>query len=116
MVVRRPLVHIDGEMAELPSGDTLPGSGGSLVWSSATVTVPGPKGQFEHVETVIDAAVVPSSVIMMKLAPVTHDDENSPEMVVVEEMVATPGTGQFEVLLTFNELHSGPIKVQYQVS
>lgn len=33
MAERRPLVIVDGDILELPSGDTLPGAAGSLTWT-----------------------------------------------------------------------------------
>lgn len=117
MVARRAVVLVEGELSELPTTDTLQGvGGGSLVWISATLNLAAGRGVFEHYQTITDAAVLPASVIQIKLSPVSANDENDPELLGLEEIVATPGTGQFDVVATFTELHSGPIKVQYQVS
>lgn len=36
MAERRPLVIVGGEVTELPSGDTLPGGGSGLTWTTVT--------------------------------------------------------------------------------
>ena len=64
-----------------PGADGATGPAGSPPpWAAATVTVPGPAGQFEYRQTVAAAAVTPASIIALKLAPAQDADENDPEL------------------------------------
>jgi hypothetical protein len=78
--------------------------------------VPGPAGRFEHRQTVAAAAVTPASIIAIKLAPAQDTDENDPELADVAALVAVPGTGSFDVVMTFPTPHSGPFNLHYQVT
>lgn len=59
--------------------------------------------------------MTPASIIAIKLAHTTADDENEPELLDVVTLVAIPGTDAFDALLTFPTPHSGPIKLHYQI-
>jgi hypothetical protein len=88
--------------------------GGGGTWNPITVTIPSPKDQ--HRQTIVDAAVTLTSVIELMLAPVPDTDENSPDMMDLILMHAIPGTGTFDVLITFSVATSGPIKLLYRRS
>lgn len=97
-----------------PTGPTGP-AGPVAPWFSATLNLPDGRGVFEHRQTITDAGVSPSSIILVKLAHVVDADENDPEFLAVEELLATPASGSLEVLATFAELTSGPVKIHYQI-
>lgn len=100
-----------------PAGPTGPTGPAASPWVSTTMSIPSTLGgRFEDRETITAAGVTPSSVINIKLAPALDTDENDPEMIDLESLVAIPGTGQFEIIATFGSPHSGLIKLQYQVS
>lgn len=86
-------------------------------WTATTITVPGTLGgRREYRETITLAGVTASNSIAIKLAPALDTDENDPEMLDVVTLVAIPGTGTFDALITFDHPHSGVIKLQYQVT
>ena len=91
-----------------------PGSGNP--WLIGTITLPDKQGVYEYRETISYAGALPSDTILIKLAHTQDSDENDPEMVGLETLIATPGTDSFEVLVTFTERHSGPLKLHYQVN
>ena len=43
-------------------------------------------------------------------------DENDPELIDIVALVAIPATDAFDVLATFSTLHSGEIKLNYEVN
>lgn len=79
------------------------------------MNLPSPVGVFEHYETVVDAAVLPTSRIAVILAGTTDEDENSNEMLDLATLAANPGTGTFDIVATFHQLTAGPVLVHYQV-
>jgi hypothetical protein len=92
-------------------------SGGSgAAWVAASLTVSDGKGAFEVSTTVASVGVTPASVILTKLAPALDTDENDPELLSLDTLIAVPGTDQFTLLATFRELTSGIIKIQYQIA
>lgn len=80
-----------------------------------TITLPGFRGAFEHTETVAVAGVSASDRIMLALAPHLDTDENGHDMLDVKTLAANAGTDTIEVVATFSELTSGPIKLIYKV-
>lgn len=82
-----------------------------FVSGSATLTLTS--ACFEHEETVTATGVTGSSLVDVWLAPAADSDENSPDMVDLVSLAATPGTGQITVLAAFSESTSGPIKIQW---
>lgn len=81
---------------------------------TATITVPAP-GRYEHRETVVDVDVTGSSTIMVAIGAHADTDENEPDLLSVLSLAAVPGSGSFDVLITFSERHSGPINLLYTV-
>ena len=74
----------------------------------ATITVA--KG-FEAYETVAAAGVTAGMSVGVFLAPVTDDDENTPELLDVAAMSAEAGTDQITITAAFSTLTSGPVKM-----
>lgn len=98
--------------------DSATAAGGG-VSGGVTVTVPQlirGAGASEHRETVALAGVTPSSRIALSFASHTDDDENDPELLDVTMLAASAGTDAFDVILTFANPTSGPIKLNYQVT
>ena len=91
-------------------------TGAGAAWTAAIITLPAGMGAFEARTTIVSAGVTTSSVILTKLAPALDTDENDPEFLSLDTLIALPGTGAFEILITFRELTSGPIKLQYQIA
>lgn len=91
---------------------------GSVTWNLTTITLPDKGGVFEWKQTIVNALVTPSSTIDIKLAPARDDQflEYDPQFTEISSIVATPNTGSFDVSITFRELHSGPINLQYTVN
>jgi hypothetical protein len=69
----------------------------------------------EHTETVAFAGVVGSDRVALSIAPHADTDENDPQMLSIEAMSASAGTGQITVDIAFAELTAGPIKLHAQV-
>jgi hypothetical protein len=90
--------------------------GAGAAWVSASLTIPGGRGAFEVSAVVASVGVTTSSIILTKLAPALDTDENDPEMLSLDTLIAIPGTDQFTLLATFRELTSGIIKTHYQVA
>ena len=93
-------------------------TGGGAAWVLVTVTLPSGPGVYEWRQTIANAGVTPTSVIQLKAAPAPEADnlEYDPEFIDITSMTALPAAGSFDVILTFRELHSGPINLQYQVN
>lgn len=110
MAVRRPLVNISGITQELPVGDTLPGAGGSLSFSSVTVSVP--TAQFGSAFVTVSAAgVTPTSKIICFLVPNSdYDADDLNELSVT----ATPLTDNIEFSLS--DHLGGPIVGSLDIS
>lgn len=115
MVLRRPLVHVNGRVKELPPGDTLPGAGGSAPWNTLTVIIPGFRGAYEYEEVIAAAGVTTVDYISLMLAPTTDDDENAPDGLALQSLYAVAGVDAFTVRLTFAEPTSGPIKLLWRI-
>jgi hypothetical protein len=98
----------------LGSGDVTISSAG-VTWTSAVLNIPNGVGFFEYTQTISDVSVLPTSVVLLKLSNVLDVDENDPELLSLQVLNATPATGSFEVLATFTEKTSGPIKIHYTV-
>jgi hypothetical protein len=92
--------------------------GGGAAWIAMTVTLPSGAGVYEWRQTIVNAGVTPTSVIPIKTAPANDTDylEYDPEFTDILSLTALPQAGSFDVVLTFRELHSGPINLQYQVT
>ena len=81
------------------------------------MTVAGPSGgSFEWSQTVSAVGVTPSSRVSLDLAPVTDSAENSPEMLNVTALSASPGTDQITVTITFSTLTRGPIDLLWSAN
>jgi hypothetical protein len=93
-------------------------TGGGAAWIAVTVTLPSGAGVYEWRQTIVNAGVTSTSVIPVKPAPANDTDylEYDPEFTEILSMTALPAAGSFDVVLTFRELHSGPINLQYQVN
>lgn len=87
----------------------------SVFSGTSTVTIPTtlPAGWFEHEETVAATGVTASMKIIPSVAPHLDTDENAEDMLDLLSISATPGTAQITFKLSFSELTSGPIKVNY---
>jgi hypothetical protein len=72
-----------------------------------------PRGRFEHEETVAATGITGSMKIIPSLAPHLDTDENSEDMLDLLSISATPSTAQITFKLSFSELTSGPIKINY---
>ena len=116
MAVRRPLVLIDGQLAVLPAGDSLPGSGGGGGLVLSQIVLPVSTVVREEAEVVVlDAAISPSSVLMVFLVP---NDDNDAGSLADDQMqvAATPEAGQIRFTLTGIGPFVGPFTVNYGVS
>lgn len=78
---------------------------------SATITVAD--NAIEDTQTVTATGVTSSNVVSVWLAPHTDDDENSPELLDIAALQATPGTDQLTITAAFLTPTSGPIKLQW---
>jgi hypothetical protein len=93
---------------------TPPGGGGSADIKEAIITVPY-NGFRRQVATVVDAAVSPSSQIMVGWGAIQNTDENDPEFCDAS-FFAIPGTGQFDVVVyCARDIIGGTYKINYQV-
>jgi hypothetical protein len=93
----------------------VPGSGGGAS-GLATITVPGPAGQFEHTETVAAVGVTPANRVHLSIGAHLDTDENANDMLDIATLVGIPGTDQIEIIATFTARTSGPIKLNYMVT
>jgi hypothetical protein len=109
-----------GDVQELTLGAGLGMTGtvlsASPTWTSITANLPSGAGVFEHEQTVTDATVTASSRILLQLDVGLDTDENQAEGITLASMQAYPAAGSFVLNMQFPELHSGPIKLSYQVN
>lgn len=80
---------------------------------SGTATITVPANSFEDTETVAATGVTGASRVNVWLAPHDDSDENSPELLDIAAMQATPGSGTITVTMAFLTKTSGPIKLQW---
>lgn len=92
----------------------VPGGGESSISGVATVTVPSP-GRFEHEQAVAVPGVVNTDNIIVSLSSHLDSDENSEDALDISSFGATAGTNTILFKLSFTELTSGPIKINYMV-
>lgn len=109
---------ISGTNIKTVNGTTLLGSGNvsvssNLTVKSGTVTISKNGGAFEHEQTITDADVSTSSFVNAWLASGLSTDENEAEMIDLKTISTIPGTGNFNVKLSFSEKTYGPIKFNY---
>ena len=88
-------------------------AGGTGIGGTVTITPPGPLGVFEHIHTVAAAGVTPTSRLTVDLAPAPDSAENDPEMLDVQSLWASPGTGQITIGITFAAPTAGPILINW---
>lgn len=89
------------------------GGGTTVLSGTALLTVPGPRGQFEHEETVAASGVTGSMRVFPSIAPHADTDENSEQALDVLAMAGEPGSGTITFRLAFGALTSGQIKINY---
>lgn len=92
------------------------GGGGGGAVSSATITLPSGMGVLEHYQTITNGAVSGSSRINIWLAATTADDENEIDTIDLVAISAIPGTGTFDIVVTFSQPMSGVINLNYMVT
>ncbi len=90
-----------------------PGTNASVLRGVVEVTLPSGGGVLEHTQTVAAEGVTTGSVISVSLAPHNDVDENSPELLDLSSISATPLTNQLAVTLTFATRTSGVVKLAY---
>lgn len=113
MAVKKAIVlGTDGLPQQLQAGDTLFGAGGASITETVVVA---PYGSMLARVTVVDAAISPSSKIIVDWGAVTDFDENDPETCPVS-MRAIPGTGQFDVVLSAMRPFGGALRLNYLAS
>ncbi len=113
MATRRPLVIVDGQVQELPSGDIVSGAGsGAIALASVTLdfgSVPTDSKAF----SITDAAVTTLSKVVMVASP--DGDEYEMDGFSCAAHCAVNGT-----ILAYIHAHPGPVsgtrKFQYLVS
>lgn len=86
---------------------------GTAIAALAVVVFPDGRGTYERTETIVDAAVLPSTVILASLAAGSDTDENTPELLSPCTISTVSDTGSFDVTLVFSERTSGPVKLNY---
>jgi len=67
-------------------------------------------------ETIAAVGITASSRVQIWLAPEDDSLENSPELLDLVSLTATPGTDTLSVLITFSERTSGPINLLWSAS
>jgi hypothetical protein len=102
-------------IADVTGLQTALDSKSSVFSGTSIVTIPTslPRGRFEHEETVAATGITGSMKIIPSLAPHLDTDENSEDMLDLLSISATPSTAQITFKLSFSELTSGPIKINY---
>lgn len=88
-----------------------PAAGSTPLSGTATVTVAA--NRYEHSEAVTATGMTAAKKVVCSLAPTADTDENSPEMLDLVALSATPGTDTLTVALTFAEPSSGPVLVNW---
>lgn len=104
-------LRADGSWAA-PAGG---GGGSALPWNAVVVTV-DLRGSYQHEQTIADASIVAGDVIDIRLDDCDVDDENEPDMLDLILMRAKAGTGTVEIVLTFLQRTSGPVKLLWRKS
>lgn len=112
IVSLKPVVQGGGITIDNQAGQVVISSATLPAWASAVVAIPATTEV--HRETIAAAGVTPASRIEVMLAPVVDSDENAPEMLDMVVLQASPGSGQFDVLMTFTQPQRGPIKILYR--
>jgi hypothetical protein len=92
---------------------TIPGGAGGSV-TQAVVSLPYP-AQRMHRVVVTDAAVGPTSKIIVVLAGVSDTQANAGDAVDLLSLQAFPGTGNFELQANFLVPHAGPLTINYMI-
>jgi hypothetical protein len=113
MATRRALVLIDGQIAELPSGDGLAGAAGGGAALAGTAVVTPPQWSYSHTETVAAAGVTGASRIFLSLGAFLDSDENSAEFLDIAAMSGWPETNTITVTMAFLTPTLGPIKLNW---
>lgn len=99
--------------ASAPTWQTPSGGGGGGTAGTATVTIPGPAGLFEHEETVAAVGTTSASTIIPSLAHHSDDDENHEQLLDLVTLTAEPGTDAITFRMAFSQRTSGIIRVNY---
>ena len=86
-------------------------TGGGVLSGTATITITDQRGASEWRETITAVGVTAGSRVQLWLAPEDDSLENSPELLDLEQLSGTPGTGTIAVIATFFEPTSGPINL-----
>ena len=90
-----------------------PASGGGGAYGTAYVDFGATPGT-RLTATVVDAAVTPSSVVVVTWGDVQLTDDNDPELDPIT-FFATPGSGQFTVTAVNDTTFSGSCRIAYTV-
>jgi hypothetical protein len=98
-----------------PQGPPGP-AGGAPLTGAAMLTVPGPEGRYEHEQQITAAGVTPTSRVSLSLAPGGVGDENEPEWVSLASLTGVAGAGQINIIASFWEPTSGPIKINWSTA
>ena len=109
--VERRVVRIEQKATTQEASSS--GGGTTVLSGTALLTVPGPRGQFEHEETVAASGVTGSMRVFPAIAPHADSDENSEQALDVLAMAGEPGSGTITFRLAFGALTSGQIKINY---
>lgn len=88
----------------------VPGGGSGL---SGTATVTVPDNSFQHDVTVAAVGVTALSRMFLSLGVMLDTDENSPDMLDIAFIGATPGAGTLRIILGFTTQTSGPIPINW---
>lgn len=104
------LASLDADISSIPgiSGS----SGSSVAVKQIVVTLPAPASSTQIV-TVTDAAVIPTSKIMLSLAGVPPSAVNEADDIDLIDMVAVSGSGNFTFKARFLNPISGPLTINY---
>lgn len=85
--------------------------GGSSLAGTGTITVPN--NRYEYEETITATGVTATSKIIIGLSNTLDSDENSPDMLDLLTLSATPLTNQLAVMASFSQPTAGPIKITW---
>jgi hypothetical protein len=88
----KALTNRSGDLVATPSG-------AMVLWHQQTFAVPGMSS---------------AARVVITLAPGSHDDENTAEMLSGLDVIAIPGDGQLDVTLQSGEPFSGPIRLFWE--
>lgn len=110
MAIRRPLVTISGQLQELPSGDTVAGSGGGVVVSTLSINVPDVvDGAFEWIESV-------PGLVVGKTAVAWFAESDSFPLDILRffrVQAACEVAGQLRFLITAEASFVGDLSIKY---